>query len=148
MRVLAIVGLVLVSACSVTDPKEPDLTISLTSDVPLSSSHVFRVEVDGTRYDLPLGSATTRYSMDRTVPRTGSFNVTASLLDGSNPVASASFLQVFERDRDHWVSAIIALQRPVGHCFGTMIALPYLTTSAAADSVFLMYGSIPKDAVC
>jgi len=46
----------------------------------------------------------------------------------------------------HWVSAWVGEHRPIGHCFGTLVPVPKVPP--LADSMFVMYGRIPKDAVC
>lgn len=145
-------ALLLLAGCSLVDPERPDLSISLRSDVDLPPGTVFRVVIDGQSHDLQLGSQRdTRYSIDRQAPRAGEFAVTASLVSASQTtLAAASFVQQYVPDADHWVSAWVGEHRPIGHCFGTLVPVPIVPPLAAprADSLFVMYGRIPKDAVC
>lgn len=145
-------ALLLLAGCSLTGPERPDLSISLRSDVDLPPGSLFRVVIDGQSHDLELGAQRdTRYSIDRHAPRTGEFAVAASLVNASQAtLASATFMQEYVADANHWVSAWVGEQRPIGHCFGTLVPVPIVPPLAAprADSMFVMYGRIPKDAVC
>lgn len=145
-------ALLLLQGCSLVGPERPDLSISLRSDVDLPPGSVFRVIIDGRTHDLELGSQRdTRYSIDRQAPRTGEFSVAASLVNASQTtLAAASFVQGYVADADHWVSAWVGERRPFGHCIGTLVPVPIVPPLVAsrADSLFVMYGRIPKDAVC
>lgn len=89
--------------------------------------------------------------MDVHAPRVGSLPVQVRLRGASADVlAAAEFTQTFREDRNHWVAGDVGLRRPLGHCIGTLIVIPLSATPAGAvpDTLFLMHGSIPKDAVC
>jgi hypothetical protein len=145
-------ALLLLPGCSLTGPEQPDLSISLQSEVDLPPGAVFRVIIDGRTHDLELGSERdTRYSIDRRAPRAGEFAVAASLVNASQTtLAAASFVQEYVPDADHWVSAWVGERRPFGHCIGTLVPIPIVVplVAARADSMFVMYGRIPKGAVC
>jgi hypothetical protein len=48
------------------------------------------------------------------------------------------------------MSIITATTTPFGHCIGSVIAVPIVPPliPARADTLFVMYGSLPHDAVC
>lgn len=145
-------ALLLLAGCSLLGPERPDLSISLRSDVDLPAGAVFRVVIDGQTHDLELRSQRdTTYTIDRRAPRTGELAVAASLVSPSQTtLAAASFVQQYVPDADHWVSAWVNERRPFGHCTGTLVPVPIEPPLVAsrADSLFVMYGRIPKDAVC
>jgi hypothetical protein len=61
-------------------------------------------------------------------------------------LGSASFTHRFESDRRHWISAQLDTTRPVGFCFGELLAIPL--SPARTDSMYVMFGSIPEGAIC
>lgn len=72
-----------------------------------------------------------------------------ALLTGSRDTLSMlEFTQEFRRGHRHWLSAVIGRDRPDGFCIGTVAAAPLRTAPAGADSLFVMYGGMPEDAVC
>lgn len=140
----------LASACSpLLGPDRPELSISLNSEAALPTSSVFQVVVGGRAHDLVLGpeGGSTRVR----APRTGELDVTVRLLDPTGTAwAEASFTQRFQVSHLHWISAHVGEHRPVGHCIGTLIALPLSLPRSGSDvdSAFVMYGSIPRGAIC
>ena len=80
-------------------------------------------------------------------PRYGEVPVRVTLLAASGDTLTAvHFSQRFQRDHQHWLSALVGRHRPVGHCIGSLAASPL--GAGAADTLFVMYGSIPEDAIC
>ena len=149
-RHITLATILAVSACSILDPDGPDLSISVQPDVNLPASMSFHVTVGGDAHDLRLGTERTRYGIERHAPRDGELNVSVALRDAADrTLAQASFDQVFKEGSDHWVSGIIGTRRPIGHCIGTLVVVPIIPPVAAGgDSLFIMYGSIPKGAIC
>jgi hypothetical protein len=142
----------LLPGCGVLDVEEPDLSVSLHSDAPLPRAYTFRVTVDGERFDLRVDSGfVAQADREVGVSREGDLHVTAELLDPMGRlVADTSFTQTYDNDSNHWVSGHIGERRPVGFCIGNVYAVridPPVAT-ARADSLFVMVGSIPKDAIC
>lgn len=89
--------------------------------------------------------------MDVHAPRVGSLPVRVRLLGANaNVLAAAEFTRTFREHHDHWVGGDVGLDRPLGHCIGTLIVIPLRAAPAGAvpDTLFLMHGSISKDAVC
>lgn len=80
-------------------------------------------------------------------PRYGEVPVRATVLSASRQeLATVSFTQEFRRGNRHWLSALVGQQRPEGFCIGAVAAAPLRT--GGADSLFVMYGGMPEDAVC
>jgi len=50
------------------------------------------------------------------------------------------------RGDNHWVAALVGSQRPGRHCIGTLAVAPL--RGGGADTLFVMYGSIPDGAIC
>ena len=61
---------------------------------------------------------------------------------------TVEFTQGFQHGDRHWISAVVGPDRPDGFCIGAVVAAPLRTSPAGADSLFVMYGGIPEDAVC
>lgn len=82
-------------------------------------------------------------------PRFGDVPVHATVLTTSrDTLATVEFTQTFRRGERHWISAVVGPDRPDGFCIGNIVAAPLRTAPAGADSLFVMYGGIPEDAIC
>ena len=152
MRCVAAVLLIVVGGCaSISGAENSDVSVSLFSEFVLPPAHTFRVTVDGQRIDLPLGTSADRNSLTREAPAAGDRPVTAELVDSRGVVLSGiSFTQQYFDDRNHWVAAHLGARRPIGHCIGSLLATPLPASIArtSADSLFVMFGSLPRGAVC
>jgi hypothetical protein len=137
-------------ACSIFRPEAPDLSISVQPEVSVPSSTAFHVTVGGRNFELQLGPERIRYAIKSHAPQTGELPVSVALRSPTNTtVAEAAFNQVYEEGSNHWVAGNIGTRRPIGHCIGTLLAVPITPPiTAGGDTLFIMYGSIPKDAIC
>ena len=123
-------------------PVEVSMTLQRSWDRP----PVFEAEIGGRRVQV-----TGHLDGQRTVriiqaPRSGELPVTVRLLDADGgTLASTQYTQLFESKTTHWVAVSVGTRRPLGICIGELLALP---TRFPTDTVFVMYGSIPDDAVC
>jgi hypothetical protein len=114
------------------------------------------VDVGGRRATVQLHQAGSRPGLTTEIhgPRYGDVPVRVTLLSGDGePLATVTFTQLFERGNNHWVSAVVGSQRPLGFCMGTVEVAPLPATAFpeatdAPDTLFVMHGSIPKGAVC
>lgn len=138
------------SGCGLFDAG-PALSISLYSEVDLPPGHVFEVTVARDSHRLQLGTDRhTRFDMKREAPRTGELDVAARLLSPSGDIlAETAFPQRYRQGSNHWVSAWIGTRRPIGHCIGSLEIIEIAPPMAVgADTLFVMYGSLPHGAVC
>ena len=51
-----------------------------------------------------------------------------------------------ERGYTSWIGSFVSHARPLGFCTGTVVGAPLRT--APSDTLFVMYGGIPKGAIC
>lgn len=140
---------------------------SLGSDGPDISLHgllhhtaleppVMRVDIGGRRVTIEFYQVGSRPGLTTEIhgPRYGDVPVHATLVSrGGDRLASVEFTQRFERGSNHWVTAIVGLQRPGGHCIGTLEVAPlpanaFPESGGVPDTLFVMHGSIPKGAIC
>lgn len=142
--------LLLTGACNPLD-EGPAVSISAYADVALPPGHVFEVTIAGVRHEVQMGSDRhTRYEINREAPRTGQLDVTARLRGPAGVSrAEGTFRQRFQDGSNHWVAGHVGTHRPVGHCIGSLLAIGIDPAPAAgADTLFILYGGIPNDAVC
>ena len=83
---------------------------------------------------------------DMDPPGRGTLPVRVRLLDHDNSVAEVTLHLAFRNHADHWVHARISPTRPLGHCVGTIT--PSAISGNETDSLFVMHGSLSRDAVC
>jgi hypothetical protein len=150
-RASALAALMMIAGCGGEIEPGPQVTISLTSETELPSGYVFAVDVGGDAHELAIGTAPgIHYEIQRDAPRAGELDIVVRLLppDGV-ALAGIGFTQRYSRGANHWVAGRIGTTRPVGFCIGTLHPVPLEPAPApGADSLFVMYGSLPQDAVC
>ena len=87
-------------------------------------------------------------------PRYGDVPVRVTLLSSEGaPLAAVEFVQEFARNNNHWVTAVIGTHRPGGFCIGALEVVPlpvgaFPESAAVQDTLFVMHGRMPKDAIC
>lgn len=115
----------------------------------VGTAFVLRTDIGGKRrVELATDAARGRHaSTDVRGDQYGNVPVRVMLLTASgDSVAAVSFFQDFHRGYQHWVAALVGPQRPLGICTGAVVASPL--TVGNTDTLFVMYGNIPDDAVC
>lgn len=133
-----------VSACGILGPSGPNLSLRLEvrPDAAAAPSEVgMAVEVGGRPFALDRPG-----TLDVHAPGTGEKDVVVELWGPSGTLLRHAFTHDFRAGSDHWIHALVGGARPLGHCIGrlTALALP----DAAPDTVFILDGSLPEDAVC
>ena len=147
---------VLLLACSgLFSPDGPEIAISADLDRAVAEPPVVRMDIGGKRVTVsPATDEMPARSREIRGPRYGAVPVLVSLIgaDGDS-LAAVAFTHHLARDNDHWVSAIIGLHRPGGFCLGSLALKPlranaFPESSATPDTLFVVYGGIPKGAIC
>jgi hypothetical protein len=137
-----------IGCTSSVDATDRPLTVSLTLAPGVAPAPTLVVDVDGatarvTGRDAPGPSP----SVTIRAPRTGERRVRATLLVGTtDTIVQLFFSQEFRTGYEHGVSGYIGSLRPFGPCVGKIIATP--TRGRASDTLFLSYGSSPREAIC
>ena len=142
------VAVVLSGCSSILGLQDPDVSLGLRSESGYEWIGSYQVDIDGRAFRF---EPATELRRQVEAPKSGELQVRVTLRDtAAETLAVADFTQSFDDDRNHWVSGLIGLQRPFGHCIGelTVLPLPRRAGEEQADTLFLMHGSIPKDAVC
>lgn len=152
-----LIGGALIAACALTvsactnpsGPIWPKLTASISMQHPTSEPPTLRADIGGRQIQLTPPAEAGSYA-STTVPglRYGEVPVRVALLttSGSDTLAAASFTQRLTRDHDHWITAVVGLNRPIGMCIGQLEVVPL--RGEGADTLFIMHGSIPEGAIC
>jgi len=137
--------IVALTACDLFEPPRRNLRVSLVTPVAIPAARL-HVRIALQRVVLR-ADAVGETSKQLTAPRDVSLPVNVALLDfAEDTLARVEFRQRFGgSDDDHWVLAVIGVNRPIGFCIGSlaMAALP-----TGSDTLFVMYGHIPRDAIC
>lgn len=150
-RILACLSiLVAASGCSILfGPDEPDVTISLSAGDDVERAMALDVGLGGRVFRVEANSSSP--PMTARAPDVGAHTVRVELVEVPDEVlATAQFSQTFQEDYDHWIAGIVGVYRPVGHCIGELIVVPLEPAGSQTepDTLFLMHGGIPRDAVC
>lgn len=148
-RSLALAGLAAIGGCSdLFGLRGPEITVSVDVQPPVGTAFVLRSDIGGRRVELTAHTAHgLRKSTDVRGDRYGTVPVQVTLLTVSgDSVTAVSFSQEFHHGYQHWVAALIGPRRPLGICTGAVLAAPL--TGGSSDTLFVMYGSIPHDAIC
>ncbi len=133
----------------------PRISVSLARELPLTAPLVLLADIGARRVHLTVpeqGSG--QASAEAGVSRYGDVPVRVTLRTlAGDSLAAVAFTQRFERDHRHWVSAQVGRRRPTGHCIGNVVLTPLRSgmlsgASAEPDTLYVMYGSIQKDAIC
>ena len=157
-RAIAASHLVAVVGCSqFIEPRGPEIAVSLIVDEPrravFAAPLVLSVDLSDVAVQVAAGATDPGIGRaDVRGARYGDVPVHVRLLGQSSAVlAEATFSQGFERDNLHWIAAMVGQRRPLGFCVGALIPVPIsggATAAAATDTMFVMYGRIPRGAVC
>ena len=134
----------------------PDISISGHLDRSVLEPPTLHVEIGRRETIFHLHELGSRPVMSREIhgPRYGDVPIHVALVAGNGtPLAAVEFVQEFERGSNHWVTAVVGLHRPGGHCIGTLEVAPlpanaFPETTGGPDTLFVMHGSIPKGAIC
>lgn len=143
--VSAVAALALSGCSDLLGPGAPTLSVSLSLERWTTPAPVLHADVGGKRLVVHATSSSGSGTELRG-PRYGEVPVRVSLLTAAgDTLGSVAFSQRFQRGHLHWVSAVLGVRRPAGHCIGAQTATPVRGT---ADTLFVMYGGIPEGAVC
>ena len=151
-----VLGLGLIGCSGSFGSDGPDISISGQLERPVTEPPTLQVDISGHETIIQLHQAGSRPVISREIhgPRYGNVPVHVALLSSSGEsLAAVDFTQLFERGNNHWVSAIVGVRRPGGHCIGTVEVAPlpadaFPGTIGAPDTLFVMHGRIPKGAIC
>ena len=155
-RAAALLGVALFGCSRSLGSDGPEFSLSGLMERSIAEPPKLRVDIGGRTATVPLYQAAFRPGISTEIhgPRYGHVPVHVTLLssDGEH-LASVTFTQLFERDNNHWVAAVVGVHRPGGHCIGTLEVAPlpasaFPETSGVPDTMFVMHGRIPKGAIC
>ena len=149
-KAMVLVGAFGVAGCSgILNPLRPEVALSYIRSDPLDTPTEVHIAIDGRNVRLPApdNEESGRTSATITARRYGSVPVHIALLttDGDT-LAALQITHRLERGHGHWVGAQVSDWRPQGHCIGAVATAPLRPPSA--DTLFVMYGGIPHDAIC
>ena len=122
-----------------------DVSISITTQRAWDPPPVFEVTIGRRRVELVAAPNRDRMEKQIQAPGSGNIPVTVRLILQGQTLATTQFVQEFSQHNTHWVAVDVGPRRPLGHCLGILVALP---TGTGPDTAFVMYGRIPKDAIC
>ena len=143
-----VLTLVLAGCSGMLGADEPNLSVSLGLQQPHSEPLTLRAEIGGRRVEV--AAAGSVMSRELSVPRYGEVPVDVVLFTpGGDTLGAVRFTQRLRRGHNHWVDAHVGDRRPLGHC-DQLAATPLRSTgtTAGADSLFVMYGSLAEGEVC
>jgi len=136
-------------------PSGPEISVSLELRQPLGALPLLRADIGGRAVQLTATAAEPGgASREVRGPRYGQVPVRVTLTTPSGEqLAMVEFSQWFYRNSKHWVAAVVGQRHPMGHCIGTLAVAPILVgtpsgSGSGTDTLFVMYGSIPDDAIC
>ena len=139
-------ALLLSSCLEVFGLEDSDVTVSLAMRRNWESPPILHVYIEGSRPIALAGQRDGNRVERRVAPRLGARFVVLRLLSSDgDTLASTEYSQSFKRGSAHWVALVVGQDRPIGHCIGTLLAIP---TSLEADTAFVMYGGLPHGAIC
>ena len=142
-----ICALALAGCSTLSAPSGPKISVSLALQHSPAAPTMIRADIGGQRVEVTSSEPSPGRSTDVRGRGYGATPVRVVLLttDGDS-LAAVAFSQLFQRDHNHWVAALVGQHRPVGHCIGTLVAAPL--GAGGTDTLFVMYGSLPEGAVC
>jgi hypothetical protein len=148
---IAVAALAAVAALGCTSPfspDRPDVEISLQTAQELRSAPLtMRVALDRTWFQLTGDPASGEARAQVRAPRAGTLSVQIVLLDvDGDTVATAALQQDFKKGYTNFIDAWVATKPPLNVC--STPALRIQTKLGAADTVYVEYGGMPKDAIC
>lgn len=155
-RLLLPAALALFGCSGVFSPDGPDISLSGDVNRAVAQVPVLRVTIGWRQVDLPFRARDAGAGVAKQIrgPRYGTVPVRVALIsaDGDS-LAAVAFTQEFARDHNHWVSAIIGTYRPDGFCIGELDVVPlpvgaFPESGTVPDTLFVMHGRIPKNAIC
>ena len=136
-----LLAVLLMAGCSsIFGAGGPHLSIALRVDAEVERRLALEVEVGGDAWHLDEPRTIHTHA-----PRSGELPVTVRLLASSQVLATESYTKFFSDDHDHWIHAWVGQNRPIGHCIGGLTVIPL---GAAADTLFLLNGSIHREVIC
>lgn len=155
-RLLLLPALALAGCSGVFSPDGPEISVSGDLNPVVAERPVLRVTIGSREVSLTFSERGAGSGVSRKIrgPRYGEVPVRVALFSAEgDSLAAVAFTQEFERDNDHWVSAIIGTYRPGGFCIGELdvVALPvgaFPESGTVQDTLFVMHGRIPKGAIC
>jgi hypothetical protein len=120
---------------------EPNLSLRLYADPAVLTDTFLEIDVGGREYTLSPGQR-----MEPLFSLLGDVPVTVALKTSDQVLAAETFTLRFFENADHWIHALIGLDRPLGHCVGTLTA--HQVAAPSMDSLYVFRGSIGRDVVC
>lgn len=144
-------ALLATSACSDIIGGGPQVAVSLRVEAGVALPVVLEVDHDGQRVRLEATTAAATPRMDIVANRYGEAPVRLMLsAAGEAPLATVELTHSLHRGSTHWVSTLVGRQRPQGHCYGALgvVALAPRAGQTVPDTMFVMYGSLPRGAIC
>ncbi len=156
MRHMSMLGtlcaIALIGCSNILGVGGPQVSVSLEARQGLTAGAKLRADIGGQVIQLaPTTGVAPRTSAEVRGSRYGEVPVSVTLLGASgDTLAAIGFTQRFERGHNHWIAAIVGDRRPIGPCIGNLAVVPVLATmlETSPDTLFVMHGSIPKNAIC
>lgn len=155
-RLLLLPALALLGCSGVFSPDGPDISLSGDLNRAVARAPVLQVTIGGRQVNLPFSDGVAGAKVLKRIrgPRYGDVPVRVALVSPQgDSLAAVTFRQDFERDNNHWVSVLVGTYRPQGFCIGVLEVIPlranaFPESAAVQDTLFVMHGRIPKDAIC
>ena len=147
-----ILAFLLLAACgSLLDTSAgPATAVSLARQVNGPRQLTLEVEVDGRSATLDLPAQRGQADDVLRSARYGDVPAEAELRRAGEVLGRVAFQHSLERHSTHWIATIVGQVRPAGFCMGIMETAPHALRpgQAAPDTMFVMHGSLPEEAVC
>lgn len=144
--VASAVSVLMLAGCSdLLGSGGPTLSVTLNLQQPMTPAPILQANIGG-REVVVRSTNSGDIGTKVRVSRYGEVPVRVALLTVvGDTLGAVAFSQQFQRGDAHWVAAFVGVHRPLGHCIGAVAVSPLRTT---ADTLFVMYGSIPEGAIC
>ena len=141
LGLMAVLGIAAPGCADLLGLGGPEVSIGFAVDASVQRDLHLYVGVGGHWYRLDEPGRIMEHA-----PRSGELRVTVQLLESDRIVGTDAFRQEFGDGYEHWVHARVGGARPTGYCIGAVSAVP--VEAPVSDTMFVVHGRIPKDAIC
>jgi hypothetical protein len=146
---LLLVAPLALASCSIIGPSDgPTISVSFSTSGSSNKILTSRVQVNGDVIPLtPTAAGNWQASLDYHASRYGQTSIRVTLTNATgDSLAAITDTFNYERGNLNWIASTVLTSRPVGFCLGSVKAAAVKGT--VGDSLFVMIGAIPENAVC
>ena len=147
LMLLSVLTASVVGACSSTDPLGPVVGVSIDARRSPVLPTTLRVEIGTTSAALHADATSMAAQGRMHVFGYGTKPVMVTLLGSQwETLATVSFTEDLQPGYDYGIGGFVSRSRPLGLCYNNASAVARSTSPG--DTLFVLYGGVPKGAVC